>query len=188
MSASQPAVQKQTVSLHNLLAEHGAPPTVNYVCLDIEGAERTVLEAFNLRDGPYRLLAPSIEGADCDDLMRGAGYVRALNAFTNETYERYFLHPELARDRPELVKKLTTSERTSNPACSFHLVRVALRNSAHLAAHATDGKAAHTSRSTYIPRRNGRPQKKQNLIVKTRTIISILGDAKNVAREIFQVN
>jgi FkbM family methyltransferase len=103
MSASQPAVQKQTVTLHDLLAEHGAPPTVHYVCLDIEGAERTVLEAFDLRDGPYRLLAVSIEGADCDDLMRDAGYVRALNAFTKETYEHYFLHPELAQSRPDLV-------------------------------------------------------------------------------------
>src|SRR5438552_530703 len=63
-----------------------------------------------------------------------------------------------------------------------------LRNSAHLAAHVTDGKAAYASRSTHIQRRNDRSQKKQNLIAKARTIISILGDAKNVARAIFQVN
>jgi FkbM family methyltransferase len=96
-------VSKQTITLHDLLATHGAPPTVHYLCLDIEGAERRVLEAFDFRDGPYRVLALSIEGHECDDLMQDAGYVRATNPFTDERYERYFFHPELAEARPHLV-------------------------------------------------------------------------------------
>jgi FkbM family methyltransferase len=103
ISASQPPVKKQTVTLHDLLADHGAPPIIHYVCLDIEGAERTVLEAFDLRDGPYRLLAVSIEGSDCDELMHDAGYVQATNPYTNELHEHYFLHLELAQARCDLI-------------------------------------------------------------------------------------
>jgi len=103
LSASEPPVQKQTVTLRDLLAAHGAPPTIHYMCLDIEGAERAVLEAFDLRGGPYRLLAVSIEGDHCDDLMHKAGYFRATNAFTDQLHEHYFLHPELAEARPDLV-------------------------------------------------------------------------------------
>jgi FkbM family methyltransferase len=103
--ASERTVEKQTVTLHDLLTEHGAPPTIHYLCLDIEGAERTVLEAFDFKSGPHRVLAASIEGHLCDDLMRDAGYVRATNAFTTEQYERYFLSPELAEIRPDLVRR-----------------------------------------------------------------------------------
>jgi FkbM family methyltransferase len=101
--ASERTVRKQTVTLHDLLAAHGAPSTIHYVCLDIEGAERRVLEAFDFREGPHRVLALSIEGECCDDLMRDAGYVRATNPVTDELYEHYFLHPELAEARPHLV-------------------------------------------------------------------------------------
>jgi FkbM family methyltransferase len=100
---SERTMYKQTVTLHDLLAEHGAPPTIHYVCLDIEGAERRVLEAFDFREGPHRVLALSIEGEHCDDLMRAADYVRAANPFTDELYEHYFLCPELAQARPDLV-------------------------------------------------------------------------------------
>jgi FkbM family methyltransferase len=101
--ASERTVQKQTVTLHDLLAEHGAPPTIHYVGLDIEGAEQRVLEAFDFRGGPYRVLALSLESVLCGDLMHDAGYVRAMNPFGDSWYEDYFLHPELAEARPGLV-------------------------------------------------------------------------------------
>ncbi len=81
-----------------------------------------------------------------------------------------------------------SSQLDDNGKTDLVYCRTSLRNPTHPAAHATDGKAAHACRSAHIPGRNDRPQKKQNLIVKARTIISILGDAKNVARAIFQVN
>jgi FkbM family methyltransferase len=100
--ATTKTVEAQTVTLHDLLEGHGAPPTINYLCLDVEGAERKILEAFDFR-GPHRLLAVSIEGFSCDDLMVDAGFIRARNPFTEAIYERYFLDPELARERPQLV-------------------------------------------------------------------------------------
>lgn len=82
-----------------------APSTIHYVCLDIEGAEPTVLGAFDLRGGPYTVLAMSVEGHRCDELMRGAGYLKTNNPFTNELYERYYLHPQLVQTRPELLSR-----------------------------------------------------------------------------------
>lgn len=100
---SERTVYKQTVTLHDLLAAHDAPSTIHYVGLDIEGAEPQVLEAFDFRGSPYRVLALSLESVYCDDLMRDAGYVRATNPFTDVLHEHYFFHPELAAARPHLV-------------------------------------------------------------------------------------
>jgi FkbM family methyltransferase len=95
-------VTKPTVTLADLLAEHGAPETVHYLALDIEGAEEIVLGAFDF-DGPRRILAISVEGPRCDDLLLAAGYVRAKNPFAPSRIDRYFLHPSLAGERPDLV-------------------------------------------------------------------------------------
>jgi FkbM family methyltransferase len=103
-TAATSTVETETVTLHDLLEDHDAPSTVHYVCLDVEGAEERILEAFDFRRGPYRFLAVSIEGLSCDDLMREAGFVVARNPFTEAIYERYFLAPELAARRPELVR------------------------------------------------------------------------------------
>src|ERR1700740_875119 len=49
---------KETVSLADLLKEHAAPRIVHYMCLDVEGAERPIMEAFPF-DGPHNILAVS---------------------------------------------------------------------------------------------------------------------------------
>jgi hypothetical protein len=103
--APERTVYKDTVTLHDLLVAHDAPSTIHYVALDIEGAEPQVIEAFDICDGPYRVLALSLESVLCDDLMREAGYVQATNPFNERGwwYEHYFLHPEVAALRPHLV-------------------------------------------------------------------------------------
>jgi FkbM family methyltransferase len=121
--ASVHTVQKPTVTLHDLLAEHDAPSTIHYLALDIEGAEERVLEAFDLRNGPYRVLALSIEGHLCNDLMRDAGYVRAVNPFTTELYEAYFLHPELAEERPLLLLETYLAKAETREAIAAELGR-----------------------------------------------------------------
>lgn len=95
-------VEKETVSLHDLLEQHEAPATIEYICLDIEGAERQVLEAYDF-DGPHRVLAISIEGDDCDELMIAAGYRRVRNPFSASDFERYFVHASLADDVRDLI-------------------------------------------------------------------------------------
>lgn len=85
----------ETVTLSDLLAQHAAPPVIDYFCLDIEGAEEHVLGAFDFH-GPHKIRALSIEGHRCDAIMRAAGYVRARNPFTEVSFETYWLHPDIA--------------------------------------------------------------------------------------------
>jgi FkbM family methyltransferase len=92
---------KETVTLADLLEQHAAPSTIEYLCLDVEGAERDILGAFDF-GGAHRLLAVSVEGGRCDDLLAAAGYVRAVNPFAPDDIDHYFLAPELASKRPEL--------------------------------------------------------------------------------------
>jgi len=85
---------KETVTLADLLTQHGAPRTIHYLCLDVEGAERTILEAFDF-DGDWGILAVSVEGSSCDDLLTGCGYLRIRNPYQGREIDRYFIRPEL---------------------------------------------------------------------------------------------
>ena len=89
--ADRQVTTKATVTLADLLDEHGAPEVVHYLCLDVEGAERTILGCFDF-DGPRTILAVSIEGSSCDDLLLGAGYRQVENPFATRPIDHYFLH------------------------------------------------------------------------------------------------
>ena len=86
---------KETVTLEDLLDQHKAPLTIHYLCLDVEGAERTILEAFDF-DGRHRILAISVEGAKCDALLTSRGYLQVRNPFQDREIDRYFVRPELS--------------------------------------------------------------------------------------------
>jgi FkbM family methyltransferase len=85
---------KLTVTLADLLEQHGAPPTIHYLCLDVEGAERTILEPFDF-GGERRILAISVEGGACDDLLTSRGYLRARNPYQAMEIDHYFVHRQL---------------------------------------------------------------------------------------------
>jgi FkbM family methyltransferase len=87
-------IEATTVTLMDLLRQHQAPPVIDYLCLDIEGAEPIVLGAFDFAS-PYTIRAISIEGHDCDQIMHAAGYRQVTNPFTNVTFETYWLHPSV---------------------------------------------------------------------------------------------
>jgi FkbM family methyltransferase len=95
---------KQTVTLADLLDQHDAPNIVHYLCLDVEGAEPLILEAFNF-DGDYRILAISVEGPRCDALLRSHGYVQAHNQFAPKAqdFDHYFVHETVQEQCPALV-------------------------------------------------------------------------------------
>jgi FkbM family methyltransferase len=92
------SLQKKTVSLFDLLQQHDAPEVVHYVCLDVEGAEAAILGAFPF-DAPHKLLALSIEGRFCDEILSRNGYRRVQNPHTTVTYETYYLHADIDRYR-----------------------------------------------------------------------------------------
>lgn len=81
-----------TVSLNDVLIKHCAPHEIDYLCLDIEGAEFPVLSAFDFH-GEFLIKAISIEGHACDNLMRNAGYKRVEQPFTDQELDTYWLHP-----------------------------------------------------------------------------------------------
>ena len=93
---------KETVTLRDLLEQHGAPQTIEFLCLDVEGAERTILDAFDF-DAQHRILAISIEGKSCDDLLEAKGYRQVLNPFAPRKIDHYFLCETLAEQRPDLL-------------------------------------------------------------------------------------
>jgi len=89
-NATSETLTVASVTLADLLADHEAPEPVCYLCLDIEGGERTVLEAFDF--SAHRVLAISVEGSRCDDLLTGEGYRRVDNPFAPNDVDHYFLH------------------------------------------------------------------------------------------------
>jgi FkbM family methyltransferase len=92
--ASGVVSKKKTVTLADLLEHHHAPRTINYLCLDVEGAERTILEPFDF-DGARRLLAISVEGGHCDALLTSHGYQRVRNPYAPSEIDHYFVGAEL---------------------------------------------------------------------------------------------
>lgn len=98
----------RSVSLNDLLKENDAPSTIHYVSLDIEGSEYNALSAFNF-EGPYKILALTIEGYNCIKLMKEKGYLHVNNPFNKKAnYEQYFIHPELKDKYPSQHLHSTT--------------------------------------------------------------------------------
>jgi hypothetical protein len=85
---------KETVTLADLLHQHNAPAVVHYLCLDVEGAERHILEPFDF-EGPHRILAISVEGSTCDDLLRARRYLQVDNEFAPARVDHYFVHESM---------------------------------------------------------------------------------------------
>lgn len=88
-------IHVSTVSLNDVLVDHSAPRVIDYLCLDVEGAEQAVLSAFDFH-GRFLIKAVSIEGHACDDLMRTAGYRQVEQPFADRTMDTYWLHPSVA--------------------------------------------------------------------------------------------
>jgi len=86
--------QVETSTLRGLLKKHEVPATIDYIALDIEGAEYAALEDFPFDE--YRVGCLSVEGALCDDLLEARGFVRVRNPYNGSgPWEHYFLHPDL---------------------------------------------------------------------------------------------
>jgi FkbM family methyltransferase len=86
----------ETVTLGDLLDQHAAPEIVHYLALDVEGAEPEILRGFPF-DNPRKILALSIEGRHCDDILAAHGYRAVKNPHTDKAFEHYYLHPEFER-------------------------------------------------------------------------------------------
>ena len=98
----EPIISKQALTLGKLLKKHHAPRTIHYLSMDIEGSELPVLEVFAFEK--YNILAISIEGIQCNDLLFSHGYINVENPFnTDRLYEQYFLHESIASQKSIII-------------------------------------------------------------------------------------
>jgi hypothetical protein len=86
----------EAITLLELLESANAPRIIHYMGLDLEGAEYDVLKNFPFEE--YAILAFSIEGDFCNELMLAKGYRMVENPFnTTAPWEYYFLHKDFEK-------------------------------------------------------------------------------------------
>ncbi|MDP3405750.1 MAG: FkbM family methyltransferase [Brevundimonas sp.] len=77
----------QTVSLNDLLTQHGAPRRIDFLSLDTEGSELEILEAFDFDHWDVRLIAVEHNHlparAQLYKLLTAKGYVRKLETLSD---------------------------------------------------------------------------------------------------------
>ncbi len=89
------ALKKDAITLVKLLQKYQAPQVIHYLAMDIEGSELPVLSVFPFEE--YQILAISVEGLRCNDLLVDQGYINVKNPFnTDKLYEQYFVHESIA--------------------------------------------------------------------------------------------
>jgi FkbM family methyltransferase len=80
------SIEVPTVSLDNLLREHGAPRQIDYMSIDTEGSEAAVLEAFDFSAHDVAVLTVEHNFGPTRDalfrLLSGHGFVRVLEEFS----------------------------------------------------------------------------------------------------------
>lgn len=87
-------ITKEAISLSDLCQKYHTPPVIDYLAMDIEGSELPVLATFPFEE--YKILAISIEGIHCNDLLVTKGYINVKNPFnTDQLYEQFFLHQSI---------------------------------------------------------------------------------------------
>jgi hypothetical protein len=83
----------EAITFYDLLKSNNAPKTIDYVAFDMEGSEYNTLKYFPFDE--YKILAFSIEGDSCDELLKTKGYRQVSNKFnTVAPWESYFLHED----------------------------------------------------------------------------------------------
>ncbi len=81
-----PRIFVETVALNDLLAEHGAPSTIDYLSIDTEGSEWEILSTFDFQRWQVRLFSiehnNTAREGEIDELMARHGYRRVFPEFS----------------------------------------------------------------------------------------------------------
>lgn len=98
MRAESRPVPVETVSLGDLLDQHGAPDEIDYMSVDTEGSEYEILSAFDFDRRLVRLLTVEHNftpmRAQIHDLLTAKGYVRRFPEYTR--FDDWYVHRSLA--------------------------------------------------------------------------------------------
>jgi hypothetical protein len=89
-------IRKQSTTLENILDRAKAPNVIDYLSIDVEGAELSLLENFPFHK--FRFRAISIERDMCRELLIKNGYIESFNPFSEIDCEFYFLSSEMIND------------------------------------------------------------------------------------------
>ena len=85
----------ESITFYDLLKKHGAPGIIHYAAFDMEGSEYDALKNFPF--DRYKILAISVEGDSCNELLKSKGYTQVKNKFNTEApWERYFIHKDFS--------------------------------------------------------------------------------------------
>ena len=90
-------IDKESKTLESLLKKHHAPKVIHYLAMDREGSAFPTLEVFPFEE--YRILAISIEGKICNDLLLSKGYINVINPFNQNSFKQYFLHESIVKEK-----------------------------------------------------------------------------------------
>ena len=73
-----------TISLNNLLQKHGAPSTIDYISIDVEGFEKEILETFNFTEYDIKCWTVEANGPDTElilDMFKHENYTTELRSW-----------------------------------------------------------------------------------------------------------
>lgn len=97
--ANPRAIDVETIALEDLLQDHGAPDTIDYLSVDTEGSEHDILSAFDFSRRFVRCLTVEHNFTPLrdalHDLLTAQGYVRRFPEFTR--FDDWYIHRDVAR-------------------------------------------------------------------------------------------
>lgn len=82
----------ECVTLDSVLMENNAPKTIDYLCLDIEGAELEVMKDFPFDKYKFKTISIELSPPPLTDILTKNGYIQVLNPFSEVSWEHYFIH------------------------------------------------------------------------------------------------
>lgn len=91
-----------TVSMHDLLIQHNAPQHINYVSIDVEGAEMEIMNNFNWT--PWNIDIITVEHNYTEDARHGMRKILASQGYDRvdfselTLYEDWFFKPHLLKN------------------------------------------------------------------------------------------
>jgi FkbM family methyltransferase len=94
---SSETIPVQSVTLTDLLAEHGAPRTIDYLSVDVEGAELDALESLDFERFRPRIVTvehnfDEARRTGIESLLGSQGFVREFEQFSG--FDDWYCHPE----------------------------------------------------------------------------------------------
>jgi len=92
-----PKIAVQTVALNDLLADHDAPPVIDYISIDTEGSELDILTTFDFDRWRVRLFSIEHNNTEresqLDTLMAQHGYRRVFAEFSQ--WDAWYRHEDV---------------------------------------------------------------------------------------------